>query len=50
MIVIELNRNFNEVVGDLQGLKSFVHVEDKLTKVSQTVVIWCLKDFLNNSK
>lgn len=50
LLSIELDREFNAVVADLQGFKSFVHTEERLTRVCQTVVIWCLKDFLGNKK
>jgi hypothetical protein len=49
-MLTETNREMEEIVAVLGGLRDFDHAEEKLTKVRQTVVIWCLKDFFLNKR
>ena len=44
--IIDNDRVFEEMMQEMGGARDFSHAEEKLTKVCQTVLIWCVKDFL----
>ena len=51
LISLDDERLFDEVVESSQKKKNhFSHHEEKFDSLSQTVVIWCLRDFIRNKK
>ena len=48
--ILEDNQYFHLMIQEMNGSRDFDHTEEKLTKVCQTVTVWCLKDFLRCKK